>query len=464
MPPSAIRTIATATSTRRSQRRRGSGLDIAGNGNQRTIPPPPLAREDAPVHSLELTGGEPSREEIVAALRAHPAIAALLENTPALAGVHLVGGAVRDLLLGLQPKDLDLVVEGDAAAAATRLGERLISHDRFGTASFMLAGHTYDIATARTERYPQPGMLPVVEPAGIDADLRRRDFTLNAIAISLDAAELGRLRHVPHALEDLAHRRLRVLHERSFSDDPTRLLRLVRYAARLWLEVEQQTAGLLAAAIEQSVLASVSGARSGAELRLLATEPDPVATLAQLHRLGLDEALAPGFGLRDADRARHALKLLHETGGGRADLLALAAAGLEMDGGALAEMLDRLAFERTERELVHAAATQAPAVARALAAAQRPSQIAAAARDHAPETVALAAVLGGGEGQARRWLGELRAVELEIDGHDLRAAGVPEGPAIGRALRAALDARLDGEAPNRASQLERALRQAPSTG
>src|SRR5581483_5694207 len=159
-------------------------------------------------------------EDALARIRALPAVQPLLarldDGGPP---VHLVGGAVRDVLLGGTPFDLDLVVEGDTDALARSLGGRLTGHDRFGTATVILDGHTYDIARSRRETYARPGALPDVVPAPLADDLLRRDFTINAIALALTEEHAGELNAAPHALEDLEAGRLRVLHDRSFIDD-----------------------------------------------------------------------------------------------------------------------------------------------------------------------------------------------------------------------------------------------------
>src|SRR6187200_3214815 len=161
--------------------------------------------------------------------------------------VYLVGGAVRDLLLGRGSSDIDLVVVGDAGKLAARLGAETVEHERFATAKVELDGHEVDIATARTEAYPSPGALPVVEPAdSIEADLGRRDFTINAMAVPLSGGD-GLID--PHGgRADLENGLLRVLHARSFEDDPTRAIRAARYAARLGLRLEDETEALLRAA------------------------------------------------------------------------------------------------------------------------------------------------------------------------------------------------------------------------
>ena len=147
--------------------------------------------------------------------------------------MYVVGGAVRDALLGQVPRELDLVVEGDAVPVARRAAERvggaLTVHERFGTATVLTDGFAFDLAGARRERYPRPGALPEVElGASIEEDLARRDFTVNAMAVPCSTATRT---DWPGAREDLEAGVLRVLHDRSFVDDPTRMLRLVRYAA-----------------------------------------------------------------------------------------------------------------------------------------------------------------------------------------------------------------------------------------
>jgi tRNA nucleotidyltransferase (CCA-adding enzyme) len=391
-------------------------------------------------------------------LEALPAARPLLARLSDTEDVYLVGGAVRDLLLDTDPLDLDLVVDGELEPVVRRLGTPDRVHDRFETGTLTLDGATFDLARARRERYEHPGALPTVAPAGIEEDLGRRDFTVNALALGLSGARRGRLLEVPHGRQDLDARRLRVLHDASFIDDPTRLLRLARYGGRLGFSVEEHTRGLALAAVAAGALATVSGARLGAELRLLAEQDAPIAGLRALHELGIDSALAPGFGIATDDRAdlaRRARALL-PADGMPADLL-LAVAALDLPAGETATLLDRLAFPAGRRDRIAAAATGARNLARRLTEAREPSQIAAAVATGPVELVALAGALGA-EGPARRWLDELRHVGLEIDGSDLLAAGLEQGPAVGAGLAAARAAKLDGRATGREAELAEALR------
>lgn len=183
--------------------------------------------------------------------------------------VYLVGGAVRDELLGRTPKEYDFVVEGDAIAvarrAAERLGGELTVHERFGTATIRTGSGSFDLTSARTETYAHPGALPTVTlGASIEQDLARRDFTINAIARTLDGRQIA----FPGAYDDLRGGVLRVLHDRSFVDDPTRMLRLVRYAERLGFVAQPSTAALF----DLDLLKTVSQDRVNREIRLLLAE------------------------------------------------------------------------------------------------------------------------------------------------------------------------------------------------
>jgi tRNA nucleotidyltransferase (CCA-adding enzyme) len=403
----------------------------------------------------------PPTAELIERLRALPGGSPLLSHLGEHTDVHLVGGAVRDLLLGGAPTDLDLVVEGDASELAQRLGGRLVSYERFGTSTVSIGGFSYDIAQARRESYSTPGALPDVEPAPLEEDLLRRDFTVNAIALSLGQPHPGALTAAPGALEDLDRRLLRVLHDRSFLDDPTRLTRLARYHSRLGFGIEPATSRLAAGAVADGALGTVSGSRLGAELRLQAWEPDPLKALQALGELGLAAAIHPEFGLPDTELGRRALGLLPDAE--RSDRLALAVSMRTIQGGELRELLDRLAFEAEDREVIVAAATRSGEVAEELAGAQNPSQIFGILVGTPLELAALAGALGPRKA-AESWINHLRHVRLEIDGSDLLAAGVPEGPAIGRGLRAALEARLDGRAESRDAELEVAQQAAQPTG
>jgi tRNA nucleotidyltransferase (CCA-adding enzyme) len=437
--------------------------------------------------------------EVLRALRAHAGGPELLALAEGGADLALVGGAVRDLLLGRPPRELDVVVAGDAAVLAEELASRVGTsavgtsaagpasaagtasaagpasasatakatlHDRFGTAVLEWDGGRADIAERRAESYPAPGALPQVRPGTSEEDLGRRDFTVNAIAVALGGARRGELTCAEHALEDLDAGRLRVLHERSFIDDPTRLLRLARYRARLGFELEPETAALAAQALAAGALMTVSRARLGAELRLALAEADAPAALASMSEMGVLAALPAGFRF-DRDLAERAIALLPPDG--RADLLLMASLLLHVTmmpaqdpEPAIFAILDELEFTAADRERAMRSALAAPSLL-TMTRATRPSELREALRAHTPEAIALAGALGGEDSPsaaaaAREWFERVRGVRLEINGEDLIAAGVPAGPEIGRGLAVALARKLDGELEDgREAELRAAL-------
>lgn len=381
--------------------------------------------------------------DVLEALRAAPGAAPLLDALADVPGLWVVGGAVRDVLLDRVPRELDLVVEGDPAAVLAALPGSVVQHDRFGTATVVPAGATqaHDVVRARRETYAHPGALPEVQPASIDEDLLRRDLTVNALALRVGAGT-PELRGAPGAVEDLEAGVLRVLHDASFRDDPTRLWRTARYAARLGFAVEPHTRALAAAADPTTV----SGTRTGNELRHALREPDPLAALAQAR--ALNARLLPEALTTAPPRLADALALLPPDG--RSDLLTLAACVEPMPAAEVVRWLDELAFPAADRDVVAAGSREM--VRTPLRRARTATEIGRAARGVPVEVVALA----GGD-QARRWIDDLRHRRLAISGADLLAAGVPQGPELGARLAAALDACLEDEAPDRASQLAVAL-------
>ena len=382
-----------------------------------------------------------------------PGAQAVLDALEGEPGVHVVGGAVRDALLGRVPRELDVVVEGDAVAvarrAAERLGGELVVHDRFGTAVVRSPAATFDVVTGRTESYAEPGALPEVRPgATIEEDLARRDFTVNAIALRVAD---GALAEWPGARADLAAGVLRVLHERSFEDDPTRLLRMARYGARLGFEPDPDTDALAAAATVETV----SGGRLGSELRLLLREPQPRALLA-LERHGLGRAVVhPGFLVR-ARYVTAALGLCPSDA--RKDLVALATTLTgAFEPPALVETLDRLEFDAGSRGIVLEAAGGAHFLRDVLVEPDLDDvDLWRALHRKTPEAVVVAGADSAGAAAAERWLADVRHRRLAITGDDFVAAGL-SGPAVGDALEAAQLAALAGEAPGAEQQLAAGL-------
>ena len=361
-------------------------------------------------------------------IAALPGFDAVRFASPAAGGpVYLVGGAVRDALLGSARADLDLVVEGDQLSLAQALGGELRSHERFATATVRRGGLEIDITRARAESYPYPGALPEVRAADLAQDLARRDFSINAIAVAVE--EPGAPIDPQAGVADLSGGLLRALHPSSLADDPTRALRAARYAARLELELEPSTL----AQVRAADLRTVSADRVDAELRRLAGEAE----------------------------ARRGFELLDEWG-----LLALDA-GV----GELIEAVGQVVAAPPWATVASAPETILAALdpgtlgrARELLGPEPDSRSAAveAISGYSGTELVLARALGAG------WLdpvvGQWRHIELEIGGDDLLAAGVPQGEAVGRGLAAALRAKLDGRAHGRDEELAVALDAADRDG
>lgn len=395
-------------------------------------------------------------DQVLTRLRENPAAAPILGALEGEEDVWIVGGAVRDVLLGREFGELDFVVEGEAAPVAQRAAERLggtvVEHERFATATVSSPAGVFDLTSARTETYPAPGALPeVLLGATIAEDLARRDFTVNAIAVRLEDAAGAAW---PRAFDDLQAGVLHVLHARSFVEDPTRILRLARYAARLGFEPDEETARAAADAVSSGAMARASGSRVGEELRMLLREPQPTAVQRLSGGLGAT-IVHPLFRIR-TELLTDALELAPPEA--LAPAIVLASCLLETPPGELAVRLEDLAFPAGERDAVLIAANRAAGVAEELASAGSDSSLHFQLRNEALETVALAGALAGDDGRERvvRWLSEIRAARLEISGHDLLEAGL-SGPAVGQALDAALAAAIDGKASDRDSQLAAAL-------
>jgi len=225
----------------------------------------------------------------------------LLEKTYAVQNpVYLVGGCVRDLLLNKTSLDVDVVLEGSvepvARAAARAYKAKLVSHPQFLTYTLQSRGERHlDIATARTETYAEPAALPVVEPASLQEDLYRRDFSINAIALSLNRSDLGHIWDPFGGVEDLRAKKIRVLHAQSFKDDPTRIFRAARFAGRFGYDLEWRTREWLSEAVALQLPARLSGARLREELIPLLMEKDPRPAFRLLSQWGALSFLVPNL-------------------------------------------------------------------------------------------------------------------------------------------------------------------------
>jgi tRNA nucleotidyltransferase (CCA-adding enzyme) len=392
-------------------------------------------------------------------VRRLPGMERLLPALEGLPPAYLVGGAVRDLLRGKAPADLDVAIEGDGRSVARAIGDRLggevREYERFGTADVVLPDHTFHFATTREEVYEAPGELPRVAQTSLSEDLRRRDFTINTLAIGLTGDDLGHLYDPFGGLADIDAGLIRVLHDRSFLDDPTRLLRAVRYATRLNFVLEQETERLAREAVAADSLATVSGKRIQADLMALLGEHDVGRAIERMRELEIHSALHPEL---DPDPELVASAALGAAAIGADRGIAALAALVESAPEELDLWLADLALLAEERDAVSRAARVAPRIAMALREREHsPSELRELLGREPLEALALALALRAPSEPILRWVTNLRAIGLEISGHDLLAAGVPEGPAVGRALEETLRRKLDGLVSGRDAELETAL-------
>jgi len=372
--------------------------------------------------------------------------------------VWLVGGPVRDRLLGRSGGDLDLALDGAVReigrAAARELGGSFCWHPRFLTARIEVDGRHIDVARTRRESYAAPADLPTVRPGTIEEDLSRRDFTFNAMALEVRPRKYGPLLDPFDGRTDLENGIVRILHDRSFVDDPTRAFRALRFGTRFGFRLDPATRRRLREAISEELHHRLSGERVAAELRLALSESRPAAVLTALSSSGLDSfwARKPFHpGLRYAPPRLDRLD-------GRPEIL-LGAAFWHLRLPSRRDLADRLRLTRPEKKALVDAPPRARRILGRLASAGGKVAIDRICSQASETDLTLAALIGGAAAfrLIARWWGETRELKLGIDGNDIRAAGVPSGPGIAAALARARAALVEGRATDRDSQLRAAL-------
>ena len=419
-----------------------------------------------------LEGGEPDAEEPAESLATalgeltplrpvFDAVAALGERAE---GIYLVGGTVRDILLGEENFDVDIAVEGDAIALArdlaAALGGRMTPHAKFGTAVVQYGdGERIDVVTTRTEFYDSPGALPTVERAGLREDLFRRDFTLNAMAVSLKPADFGRLVDPFGGREDLEARVLRVLHNLSFIDDPTRIFRAIRYEARYGLRLEEHSARLARGTIDMGLVGDLSSARLRDELVALLEDPGATGGILRLGKLGVDRAIHPHLraDTEGAELFERARTLRDELG---VDVpawrLGIASIARELSSDEAYDWLLRLKLRRRDVDRIAGAIRIAPLIVERIETENLDaSQVVALADAYAPDAPLLA-LAREDRPELRDYFTRLRDVRLEIGGGDLAELGLSESPRVGEVLGELRRRKLNGELDGRESELDAA--------
>jgi tRNA nucleotidyltransferase (CCA-adding enzyme) len=393
-----------------------------------------------------------------------PAFEAIAAASEPFDGVYLVGGTVRDILLGEPNFDVDIAVEGDAIAlarsVADALGGRVRAHRKFGTAVVLYGDNKrIDVVTARTEFYDAPAALPSVEHATIREDLFRRDFTINAMAVSLKGDDFGRLVDPFHGRRDLEAKTIRVLHNLSFIDDPTRIFRAIRYESRYGFRMDDHSQRLARGTIEMGLVGDLSSARLRDELVALLEEGDAGTSILRLAELGAGAAIHPHLAA-DAEAVELLGRLteLNERYGGGipAWRLALAALARRLPPDEIYDWLRRLKVQRRDAERIAWAVTVGPRLVERLRGDDpEPAEIVALAEPYAPDAPLFALALED-LAPLRRYFEELRDVHLEVSGADLAELGVGESPRVGEILAELRRRKLNGQLDGRESELEAA--------
>jgi tRNA nucleotidyltransferase (CCA-adding enzyme) len=400
---------------------------------------------------------EPELQRLEQLTPVFDAVAAVSEGYD---GVYLVGGTVRDILLGEPSFDVDIAVEGDAIALARALAQalegRVRAHDKFGTAVVLYGdGERVDVVTARTEFYDAPAVLPTVEHASIREDLFRRDFTINAMAVSLKGEDRGRLVDPFGGRRDLEAGTIRVLHNLSFIDDPTRIFRAVRYENRYGFRMDEHTARLARGCIEMGLVGDLSSTRLRDELIALTEEGDVHHSIPRLAELGAGTAIHPHLAADDeAVKLLDRMRELNERYGlevptWRMGFVALAR---DLPPDEVLDWLQRLKIRRRDAEQIAAAVTIGPRIVERLQADASPAEVVALAEPYAPDAPLFALALADLPA-IRDYFERLGAVRLEITGADVAELGLAESPRVGEILSELRTRKLNGELDGRESEL-----------
>ncbi len=368
--------------------------------------------------------------------------------------LYLVGGVVRDLLLERCNLDLDLVVEGDAIDLAQELAginqAEITTHPRFGTATLRWRNRSADLTSARAETYARPGALPTVKSGNISGDLARRDFTTNAMAIDLSVPRFGELIDLHGGRADLEKGLVRVLHDKSFIDDATRIWRAIRYEQRLDFHIETKTLKLLGRDIE--MLGTISGDRIRHELELVLGEEEPEKPLARAAGLGVLASVHPSLPVDDwlvetIEQARQ--RCLPDT---PTPNLYLALLAYRLTSEELEQFISHLRPTKRTIEVLRDTMAIKGILTELSSPGQAPSLVYDRLHGYSL-TALLANSLGTGSETAAEhielYLNVLRHIKPSLDGNDLRRLGVPEGPEVKDMLQRLREARLDGKINHR---------------
>jgi tRNA nucleotidyltransferase (CCA-adding enzyme) len=373
--------------------------------------------------------------------------------------LYLVGGVVRDLLLERSNLDLDLVVEGDAIELAQALASmkqgKVTTHPRFGTAKLKWDKWSVDLATARAETYANPGALPTVRPGSINSDLVRRDFTINAMAVELSSGHFGELLDPYGGKDDLENKLIRVLHEKSFIDDATRIWRALRYEQRLDFRLEPATLNLLKRDI--TMLNTVSGDRIRHELELILKEDLPEKALSRAGELGVLTKLHPslkgdGWLAKTFTQARE-LSLPDPP----PPTLYLALLSYRLNADETEQLISYLRLPKIAAKILRDTSAIKDKIEELSIHGLAPSRIHTLLHGYAATALMASSIATDSLTAAEHielFHNVLHHVKPILTGEDLKKLGVPAGPRVKEILQLLREARLDGKVSRRKEEEE----------
>ncbi len=362
--------------------------------------------------------------------------------------LYFVGGIVRDLLLNSPNYDLDLVVEGDAPSLARLLAEakggKVVIYSHFGTAKLKWRDLTFDIATARLETYAQPGALPKVSPGTIYKDLQRRDFTINAMAVALNPTHFGNLIDPYNGKKDLEQGIVRVLHSKSFIDDPTRIFRALRYEQRLNFHLEQKTEELLCQ--DAIFIHEVTGERLRHELELIFEEEHPERVFSRAEKLGVLEKLHPA--LKGDDWIAESFKIVSNLERNFESEIYFALLAYRLDESENESLIERLKLSGKAAKVMRDTLQLKQVLPMLAQPHLLPSDIYSSLKKYTIEAIQVCALSSDSLLVCERlelYLKKLRHVRTFLTGNDLKKMGISQGKQVGELLHSIRDAKLNGE-------------------
>ncbi|HEX3033285.1 MAG TPA: CBS domain-containing protein [Bacillota bacterium] len=387
--------------------------------------------------------------------------------------VYVVGGFVRDLLLGVENSDIDLVVEGDGISFARVLADyffgRVRIHEKFGTAMVVLPNHfKIDVATARTEFYEYPAALPKVETSTLKEDLYRRDFTINTMAINLSGKRFGELVDYFGARKDLEAKTIRILYTLSFVEDPTRVFRAVRFEQRYDFTMEAQTLELAKKAIRDRWLQKLSYDRIREEIKHTFNEEFPIKAITRMRELGLWQTILPEITVdeeiqRVVDSLPQANKLitmdLEHPREFHPWLTYFAAMVHKLSGEQVQNVCERLKLSGHEIEIIRETVEKWEAALALLEGGQPvPLSVVSRALGALPKECCAFILAKAQSLQVwellKSYLERVSKCQMTITGNDLKTMGCPRGPVYGRILQQVYEALLDNELLDHQAQLK----------